>query len=269
MRVPMKKIICETMMEEMEASGFCYIPERGHTWVKFLDHNKVSQIYHVQFVPLHGETRIRFMISPIIFPYWCGWRDYQGGRLLWYVEWNCFWKECPQDEYLKACALTKLFYKMHDTQKVEEFEELKNIYKEALYCAYDCVVKPIFVRGQDMSKSICEYRGVEEKINSGDHSIYNLYYIHEYLYECIYNGNIDDYIGHVEKHNKLYRDKYGGEWTHDDSKENLERYRARDADYFMNKYINVQKENAEEAARLLMIDKEEFPYIPPLKELKI
>ena len=37
----------------------------------------------------------------------------------------------------------------------------------------------------------------------------------------------------------------------------------------MNQYKKVQERNAEEAAKLLGIDKEAFPYVPPLKELKL
>lgn len=96
-----------------------------------------------------------------------------------------------------------------------------------------------------------------------------MYYIRNYLYKCIYNGELESYIAYVEEHNRLYFNACGEEWTHDDSKENLAHYKARDTEYFMRKYKKAQEENAEEAAKLLDIDKEAFPYVPPLKELKL
>ena len=90
MRVPMKKIIRGAMSEEMESSGFRLIRESGDTWVKLLDQNKVVQIYQIRFAPLKGETNVDFQLSPIIFPYWCGWRDCMGVRYLWDIDWSCF-----------------------------------------------------------------------------------------------------------------------------------------------------------------------------------
>lgn len=273
MRVPMKKIIREAMAKEMESSGFRLIRESGDTWVKLLDQNKVVQIYQIRFTPLKGETNVDFQLSPIIFPHWCGWRDCMGVRYLWDIDWSCFLLEgerCP-DTYLSGT--TGLFFQMHGAQTSHDYECFKQEYIDLLIDKYIKKAMPHFLKAHDIESCISEYEKIMQDINSPLYSTsiykFNMYYIRNYLYKCIYNGELESYIAYVEEHNRLCFNACGEEWTRDDSKENLTHYKARDTEYFMNKYKKAQKENAEEAAKLLGMDKEAFPYVPPLKELKL
>lgn len=269
----MKKIIREAMMEEMESSGFRLIRENGDTWVKLLDQNKVVHIYHMQFVPWRRETTIDFILYPIIFPYWCGWRDYKGGIHLSNIDCYCYDNDAAQEMRYDERERQKLFYKMHNAQSEQELNQFKEEYSEMLRYIYVHRAKPFFAQSCNMSTCIDTCEEIEDRqrqvLYDAGELAYNMYYVDNYLYKCIYDGNIDDYIRHLEEYNRLYFDYYGREYTFYANHESLTRYKARDAEYFMNKYKKVQEENAEEAARLLGMDKEAFPYVPPLKELKL
>ena len=97
---------------------------------------------------------------------------------------------------------------------------------------------------------------------------FNDYYISDYLYALIYLGEgIDKYFEWVERYIGQFYELYQFECKNFD--ETIARYKAKDTEYFMERYKNAQEKSVEKLAAMLGVEKEEFPYIPPLKELKI
>lgn len=280
--IPMTKIFQETMAEEMDSLGFRLVQAnliQGITWVRLLDQNRVVQLYRIRCIPLRGEPEMGFILKPFLFPGHYGGVD--GGA--WGEAWCGIWdielyldkKVGVADSYPLCRRLANRFYAMRESKDAEEFEGHKAIYTAAIANAYREHAKPHFLRGVDLESSIAEYEKIAEiifrpwqdkygKLNFN----FNRYYIGSYLYKLIYLGNgIDEYFDWVERYNNEFFDFY--KFKCEDFDEKIARYKAKDVDYFMERYKRVQETNAEKLAAMLGKEKEEFPYIPPLKELKI
>ncbi len=280
--IPMKKIIQETMAEEMDSLGFRMVQGnllRGITWVRLLDQNRVVQMYRIRFTPLKGETEMEFLLKPLFFPEYYvsvngekgveAWRGIRNIMLYIYKKIGKI-PTYPFYRHLEEC-----FFNMRDSKDVNEFVRNKMAYTTLILDAYTFHAKPHFLQGTNIESSIAECEKISEIIcrpwkdarGKPDFN-FNGYYISDYLYALIYLGEgIDKYFEWVERYIGQFYDFYQFECK--DFDETIAHYKAKDTEYFMKRYKNAQEGSAEKLAALLGVEKEEFPYIPPLKELKI
>ena len=278
----MKKIIQETMAEEMDSLGFRMVQGnllRGITWVRLLDQNRVVQLYRIRFTPLKGETEMEFRLKPLFFPEYYVSVDGENWTESWYGIWNIELyinkKIGKLPMYPFARRLNKCFFDMRDSKDINEFERNKMAYTTSILDAYTFHAKPHFLQGTDIESSMAECEKISEIIcrpwkDARDKSDFNFndYYISDYLYALIYLGEgIDKYFEWVERYIGQFYELYQFECKN--FNETIARYKAKDTEYFMERYKNAQEKSVEKLAAMLGVEKEEFPYIPPLKELKI
>ena len=265
MRVPMKKIIQESMTREMQDLGFQQIHRNESIWMRLLDDNKVVQLYRIRFIPLKCEIQMDFIVDPLIF-----FINFENGTD---VDSYLHKKIGTPNSFSYSRYFRNTFYKMHDAQNLDEFNFFKTQYIITLVDAYTYNAKPHFLQASNFDRSLIEYEKIANILcgkwrNYENGGIdFNMYYVGNYFYKSIYYGNIDNYIDYANKYISEFCKFYG--YKPNDYDEDIKCYKEQNVEYFMNQYKKVQERNAEEAAKLLGIDKEAFPYVPPLKELKL